>query len=118
MYIFDLGSGLCLTDRRTKRARTYAVIRSGPHADAAGGSVYCLWLGRTPRPMPDGARRDELSDADDADDENGTAAAGHDVPFDVSVANEIQLALVAKGLERRFGPQRPELEHRPVGYDV
>ena len=85
MYVFDLGSGRCLTDDYTPRARTYPVRRSGPHAASDGSSApyYCLWLGREPR--------------ETVDDEDESL-----VP-DLSVGNELQLQLVAKGLRRKFG---------------
>ena len=86
MYVFDLGSGRCLTDDYTPRARTYPVRRSGPHAAPDGSSApyYCLWLGREPRETVDDHEDDSL------------------VP-DLSVGNELQLQLVAKGLRRKFG---------------
>ena len=109
MYVIDLGNGRCLTDDHTPRARTYPVRRSGPHGahDAPGAARdYCLWLGRAPR-------------APDADD---------DAPPDLSVGNELQLQLVAKGLRRRFGDAalageagasaRSSASGRAVGYET
>ena len=110
MYVFDLGSGACLTDSITPRARTYAVQRSGPHAMADGAQVFCLWLAREPR------------------GEDDACASPAATPPDVvaSVGNQIQLQLVSKGLRRRFGADEDEDDDglgdprsaRVLGYDV
>jgi len=111
MYVFDLGTGRCLTDRHTPRARTYAVRRTGPHC-AAGVSPRCfgLWLARKPY-------GGDAVGCSDADADGGVDVGPNDADADVSVGNQIQLALVAKGLRRRFGD--PDREPEPqLGVDA
>ena len=78
MYVFDLGSGHCLTDRLTPRGRVYDV-RTSTHTSADGRVTRGLWVARTPKP--------DIADCKP----------------DIAVGNAIQLKLVEKGLRRRFG---------------
>uniref|UniRef100_A0A6U7DV01 Uncharacterized protein n=1 Tax=Haptolina brevifila TaxID=156173 RepID=A0A6U7DV01_9EUKA len=97
MYVFDLGTGACLTDAKTADARTYAVIATavapetaatvGDELEELGSSssnVVHIWLRREPVPKPRGPYGREVV---------GTPAC-----------NSIQLKLVEAGLRRRFGP--------------
>lgn len=78
MYVFDVGSGHCLTNGLTPAARTYPVHTSRAGGDGQG--ALHVWLGRTPRPPPSTS-----------------------VKASRAVGNEIQLRLVDMGLKRRFG---------------
>lgn len=86
MYVFDVGTGQCLTPSRQPAARIYAVHRTGPHATADGGGAYALWLAREPLPLA-----------------SPTSSAE-----DLQVGNALQLKLVVKGLRRRFGDLEEE----------
>ena len=83
MYVFDIGTGACLSNSRTHHARTYAV-RLDRVADGGATISVC------PEATPAKAQPPQASEA----------APG--VPR--TVANKIQLELVQIGLERKFGP--------------
>ena len=95
MYVFDLGSGRCLTDRLTPDARLYTVRRTGPHQrDSNDDSFYSLWLCREPNEaLPDTAA--PLSQAEQEE---------------LKAGQQIQMKLVAKGLRRKFGDFEEEEE--------
>lgn len=86
MYVFDVGSGACLTDPVTSAARTYSVFRYDGR----------LWLSREPRP---------------AQTSPWMKPGGCDVQ---AMGNELQLRLVQKGLRRRFGYEDEDDEDAPV----
>lgn len=80
MYVFDAGSGACLTDVNTRAARTYATYTR----QAAGGLE--VWVSRQPRPVDSGAYE----------------------RVGLEAGNAIQLELVSIGLKRRFGEDSDE----------
>ena len=74
MYVFDLGSGRCLTDRLTPDARLYTVRRTGPHQrDGVDDSFYSLWTCREPNE----ALPDTAAPLSEAEQEELKAASRH-----------------------------------------
>jgi nitrite reductase/ring-hydroxylating ferredoxin subunit len=90
MYVFEVGTGRCLTDDVTAAARTYATVRS------THGSTHCLWLARTPRAAgsSDGVAHPGMPHMHKASNKVKPSRAD---------GNAIQLHLVNKRLRRRFG---------------
>ena len=103
MYVFDAGSGACLTNR-TPPARTYRVgtttaaqrpthDEQGEGAAAAEAPARHVWVCRHPQsrppPPPSGGSGD------------GASAAAPSIGRED--ANAIQLRLVERGLRRKFG---------------
>ena len=83
-YVFDVGSGDCLTNRQTPPARTYDVRVSSAAAGLPGttaGTAVHVWVCQAPKPSS--AAR--------------TEQAG------LEVGNAIQLKLVEAALRRKFG---------------
>jgi len=91
-YIFDLGSGACLTNANTNDARRYPVgltvgrwprllTASTGDDDETDDDALQVWLGREPLPPAVGARE----------------AVGQ------KVGDAIQIQLVRRALERKFG---------------
>ena len=78
-YVFDAGTGRCLTDDHTPAARIYEVRTT---SSSSGQAV--LWIAREPNTMPADAGRKQQ----DVGAEQG---------------NAIQLTMVERALRRRFG---------------
>ena len=85
MFVFDVGSGRCLTNKTCASARIYAV--AARRTPTGGADLFVV-----PTPKPPAA---------------GKSAVARDD------ANAIQLALVDKGLRRRFGDGGDA-----IGYDA
>ena len=109
MYVFDLGSGACLTDEQTASARVYDVEIT------RHGETCAVWVARQPQSEVDGTRpaRPVLQGGSEAKKpgalvlHNANAPRGKDSSSACAgsraVGNAIQLRLVEKGLKRRFG---------------
>ncbi len=112
MYVFELQHGVCLTNASTRPARTYEVF-TRPSARTAG--LLSVHVATAPRARPEG-EAEHLQKAVAA----GSARDGHRVksvsPVSAAAGNAIQLALVSKGLERRYGPMSSAAGSDPPSY--
>jgi nitrite reductase/ring-hydroxylating ferredoxin subunit len=112
MYVFDLGSGACLTDEITPSARVYDVLISTHSSGTAG-----IWVAREPRCTATSSPPAAVLQGGSVVKKPGglilhAARPGADAPrvegspdchSSRKVGNAIQLRLVEKGLRRRFG---------------
>lgn len=81
-YVFDVGSGDCLTNRHTPPARTYDVQVS-PAETSAEGAAFHVWVCQVPK--------------------QPALHAEPSGPLSLEVGNAIQLKLVEAALRRKFG---------------